>query len=484
MRQNHKLERDLFMAVLSPKDFGTPIGRFTGYSDDNFVILTTENVFGNAGEGSLFGIRIMADVFGTVFGIVRIAKKETRANGAFRLLAKWVGYWKYDNGATSFHPLDLQGNLNVSLDVYRIKNQAQNVLEGDMRRPAGSDTHIFETKSAAKREQFDSLPPEAPKPDLSHLSFAKETATKKAQLFTDTLLMCKDIPVYGIAKGEILSEELLPGAMRRKTMDYDAWMRTRYSAGSNVTARRLMLRAFGTDNHGNVLKSTRALSLSDCYWLKDKDEKVSFDEITPYLHKEWDGSGNFTGGSIATLFVNGASDKFWVDAKTLKKVAAYKEMEVYELCAALGVIHSKAKLDGIDTLITNFTSMDYFFESAEQSGYIGPGENHIERWIEIFGEHAVSLFVVDYIVEHDDRHDGNFGFLRNADTGEYASMAPYFDFDWAFCSNCTPLPEIAFKKYGGHIRKLCEKAKIIAADFEHGGIITKRAGELLQRVQN
>jgi hypothetical protein len=471
------------MSVLAPKDFGTPVGRFIGHLDNNFVILTTKEVFGSAREGSFFGIRIRAAVSGTVFGIVRIVKKDIRPNGAFRLLSKWAGYWKYENGITSFYSLALRGDPGVNLHVYRIKNQARSVLSGNMRKPDMENADIFENFEnipAAVQEGFDPLPPELPKPDLS---FTNKTKTKKAKPLTDVFLMCKDIPVYNITKDEILSDELLPGAMRRKTMDYDAWMRTRYSAGSNVTARRLMLRAFGTDNHGNVLKATRALSLSDCYWLKNKNEKVLFDEITPYLHAEWDGSGNFTGGSIATLFVNGVSDKCWVNAKTLKKIAAYKEMEVYELCAALGLIHSKAKLDGIDILVTNFTSTNYFFESAEQSGYIGPDENHIEKWIEIFGEHAVSLFVVDYLVEHDDRHDGNFGFLRSADTGEYASMAPYYDFDWAFCSNSTPLPELAFKKYGGHIKKLCEKAKITAADFEHSGVIIKRADELLKHIE-
>jgi hypothetical protein len=100
------------------------------------------------------------------------------------------------------------------------------------------------------------------------------------------ILMCKDIPVYNITTGEVLSAELLPGAMLRGTLNYSKWMQTRYSAGSNVSARRMMLRAFGTDNHKNVVKATRALSLSDCYWIKEQGEKVSFEDVTPYLHTE------------------------------------------------------------------------------------------------------------------------------------------------------------------------------------------------------
>ena len=80
----------------------------------------------------------------------------------------------------------------------------------------------------------------------------------------DLILMCKDVAVYNITKDEVLNSDLLPGAMQRGTLSYDGWMKLRYSAGSNVSARRLMLRAFGTDNHNNVIKATRALSLSEC----------------------------------------------------------------------------------------------------------------------------------------------------------------------------------------------------------------------------
>jgi hypothetical protein len=91
-----------------------------------------------------------------------------------------------------------------------------------------------------------------------------DTAQKNADAGKDIYLMCKDTPVYNISKDIILDAKLLPGALLRRAMSYDEWSKTRYSAGSNITARRLMLRAFGTDNHGCALKLTRALSLSDC----------------------------------------------------------------------------------------------------------------------------------------------------------------------------------------------------------------------------
>jgi len=297
------------------------------------------------------------------------------------------------------------------------------------------------------------------------------------------ILMCKDVEVYNVSRKEILSKDLLPGCMKHKTMNYLQWMKTRYSAGSNVSARRLMLTAFGSDNHENVIEATRTLSLSDCYWLKRQDESVSFNDITPYIHKEWDGTGDFKGASISTLFVNGAADKKWLDSKTLLKVRSYKEYEPYELCYTLGLENTaEAKKSDEGILLTNFTSPDYFLESMEQSGFSRKKDNPREKAVEIFKEQAVALFVIDYLVEHDDRHWGNYGFLRNSNTGEYISMAPYYDFDWSWSSAVVPLPDNSYKNHSDTIRKLCEKTINLSSNFEHKEVLLKRANELLQIV--
>lgn len=302
---------------------------------------------------------------------------------------------------------------------------------------------------------------------------------------TDLLLMCKDNPVYNITQNKAINEKLLPGAIARNTLDYPNWMRTRYSVGSNVSARRLMLRAFGADSHERALDATRALSLSDCYWLKRQSEDVMFADITPYLNTEWDGTGEFKGGSISTLFVNGAADKRWLNAKTLLKVKSHKEYEAYCVCEKLGLSKyaAKAVVSNEGLLVKNFTSADCFYESFEQSGYAGEGDDARSLAVEKFKEQAVSLFTVDYICEHDDRHWGNFGFLRDANTGEYLAMAPFFDFDWAWSDGVTQLPENALRNYAQLIRDLCERALEATEDLQYGETVKKRAAELLQCVE-
>jgi len=321
-----------------------------------------------------------------------------------------------------------------------------------------------------------------PESEILRLTNVSEPNDNKSIIVSDSslMLMCKDIEVYNISKKEIISKDLLPGSILRKTMNYSQWMKTRYSAGSNVSARRLMLKAFGSDNHENAIEVTRTLSLSDCYWIKKRNEDIKFNDVTPYIHKEWDGSGVFKGGSISTLFVNGAADKKWLDSKTLLKVKSYKEYEPYALCKELG-LHNTAEAKKTDEgiILTNFTSVDIFLESMEQSGFSGRKQNPREKAVEIFKEQAVALFVVDYLVEHDDRHWGNYGFLRDSNTGEYISMAPYYDFDWAWSGAVVELPDSAYRKYSEYIRNICKKAIEVSGGFEHSEIITKRANELL-----
>lgn len=302
----------------------------------------------------------------------------------------------------------------------------------------------------------------------------------------DILLMCKDIAVYDIGNDIVLNVDLLPGCMKQKTLDYFNWMKSRYSAGSNVAARRLMLRAFGSDNHATSLDITRALSLTNCYWLKQRGEKIKFEEVTPYLHKEWDGNGMFTGGSISTLFVNGAASKCWLDSNTLLKIGSYKELEPFKLGEALGLQQNmaEAKMSDKGIILTNFTSTEVFFESVEQSGVTGAKDKPIITAINLFSEQMVALVVLDYLVENDDRHWGNFGFLRDANTGEYLGMAPYFDFDWAWCDNVVLFPKEILTKYKDYIKSICLKAKVVAHEFEHNTIITKRANELLELCSN
>ncbi len=44
------------------------------------------------------------------------------------------------------------------------------------------------------------------------------------------------------------------------------------------------------------------------------------------------------------------------------------------------------------------------------------------------------MLIIDAITGNGDRHAGNFGWLRDTNTGAYISMAPLYDFDHALDS--------------------------------------------------
>ena len=288
------------------------------------------------------------------------------------------------------------------------------------------------------------------------------------------LLMCKDTEVYVIAQDLVLDESLLPGCMLEKIMSFSQWMETRYSKDTNFSSQRLMQSTFGEYDNEHAAFATHALSLSDCYWLKREDEDIQYMDISPY--KTFD--------PLANLFVSGKRDKRWIDAQTLLKVNSFTEIEPFTLCAALGLenmAETRTTDEGI--ILNNFTSPDVFYESMEQFGIEGENANLRDIAIEYFKELAVALFVIDYLVENNDRHPDDYGFLRSSTTGEYMSMAPYYNFDWIWSGEAVALPETAWQGYSAYIHDLCRHAISVAKDFEYGTIIERRANELLQTLQ-
>ena len=287
----------------------------------------------------------------------------------------------------------------------------------------------------------------------------------------DHILMCREKEVYNITNDESINEDLLPGCIQKRTMTYRQWMETRYSEDTNFSSQRLMQNAFGKIDHEHAATDTGAFSLSDTYWIKRQDEDVSFKDISPYI--------NFN--PLANLFVSGKTDKQWIDAQTLLKLNSSGEIEPYKLCAALGLENiTGAQVTEEGIFLSNFTTPDVFFETMEQSGVVDENDEPREKAIEDFNELAVALFVIDYLVENNDRHPDDYGYLRNSITGDIISMAPYHNFDWIWSGGAVPLPDTAWQGYRRYIHDLCRQAINAAGSFEYGTIIERRAGELLR----
>ena len=85
------------------------------------------------------------------------------------------------------------------------------------------------------------------------------------------------------------------------------------------------------------------------------------------------------------------------------------------------------------------------------------------------------MLVIDAIIGNGDRHAGNFGYLRDSDSGAYLGMAPLYDFDHALDATGTndrllkSLLEID-EIYRDEVKRILN----VAVEFEHS-VFAKRA---------
>ena len=235
------------------------------------------------------------------------------------------------------------------------------------------------------------------------------------------LLMCKNTPVYDIDNEKTLNTSLLPGLMQQKGANnhtFTKWMKYRYSSGTNTMARKLKGITFGQGARMRINRETRALSFSDCYWIKAEDDPIRFEEISPYYKPFWDGSEAFAGQAAPTLYVGGALSKEWKqDGKLYKYGDISVELQCIDLCSKCVISVEKADETDGGIAIYNITSPKRMLEQADQSGRLDPDDFDEQTIIDLFGKAGAQMLIIDAIIGNGDRHAGNFGWLRNADTG-------------------------------------------------------------------
>jgi len=286
--------------------------------------------------------------------------------------------------------------------------------------------------------------------------------------------MCKDTAVFDIETCEVLKPNLTPGQLLQVPTKetFRIWTQSRYSSQTNVTARLMQGRLFGQGNRKTIDRVTRSLSLSDCYWIKARDDTKIFREVSPYFNDFWKGSGVYENQAIPTLYVDGMLPKYWESANWLVKEAPTHEVDCFTLCKCLELPVAEVVPYSHGTIaVRNFTSADIMFEAADTSGRLDVADFTMHDIAMVFGNPGIAMLTIDAIIGNIDRHTGNFGFLRDANTGEYIGMAPLFDFDHALdpdeIEGLTLLKSVGtFLKethFSGHATKLVEKIQTLPA---------------------
>lgn len=249
-----------------------------------------------------------------------------------------------------------------------------------------------------------------------------------------TILMCKDMPVINIDTKEVYNRNLLPGAVSRGMYVRD-WLKLRYSSNTNTLARNMIGLTFGHVRRSTVDANTRALSLSDCYWIKDESDPTVFAEVSPYFSPFWDGLKEYVEGQSApTLYVGGYMNKRWINRFWLYKSgeAAVKEQECSEFCRQLGVKCAEVVAIGHGAYVKNLTTPEVMLEQYDMSGMVDPDGFTVEDVIRDFGWEGLEMVLIDALLGNGDRHAANIAFLRDANTGAYLGRSPLYDFDHAY----------------------------------------------------
>ncbi|OOB78270.1 MAG: hypothetical protein BEN18_07985 [Epulopiscium sp. Nuni2H_MBin001] len=246
------------------------------------------------------------------------------------------------------------------------------------------------------------------------------------------ILYIKDIPLYNISTCEVLSYNHLPEIIAKNPTEnsFNLWKSHRKSSDSNQTAVALMNIAFGHNSY-RVVRDTKLLSLSDCYWVKYENDKTSFNSITPYLEKFWghNFAHKYNGVAVPTLVTNGILDKHWISKEYLQKPYSKIEYDCYILCKLLGIPVAEYILETGRLLTKNFTNIDNYLEPAHSYNlYSNQGYMSVDI-INDF-DFGLEMIILDAIIKNTDRHTGNFGYLVNIETGQKV-QAPLFDFEKA-----------------------------------------------------
>ena len=272
-------------------------------------------------------------------------------------------------------------------------------------------------------------------------------------------------PLYGAIKGK--------DSEARPILD-DWWRDTRTLPISRVGLARV-LRPLRASSGSQLLLLNNGLSMVDHYWIKQAGDDFDWADINFYDNGEnnkqigdfmvYDGV-DMRGRPIAdpSFAVNGAQPKRWL---------IHDGVVVLEKAPTVDFNNQQAfneQIGGLTAAILNFHSVQYgvreyygrFYSFCKSftdrnTEYISAdaimktrqkSNNHSEmqhyaaccEHLGIDPDIAMRAFaenaVVDSVIANSDRSKSNFGFKRDADTLEYISPAPMFDFANSLWSDC------------------------------------------------
>jgi len=276
----------------------------------------------------------------------------------------------------------------------------------------------------------------------------------------DMILLSKDTPIARVVSSNIepIIDERLPLFLKR-TGNMQAWLESRAIDSHRANSRLLkrVMRLEHKDDLTTVL-AVNAATITDNYWVKPIDDDTLQYENVRFKGNQFDdlaltgdvNSFNKPPSSTPELTNTGSFEKCWrfEDGawwmyKAGKQEELFSELLAYDIGNMLGlnIAYYEAAGDYIKSLdFTDNAAVD--FEPA--AAIIGDTHDYIKIYEmlrevnEDVAEQYVLMCYFDAVIFNMDRHEYNFGILRNSDTGEVISFAPFFDHNISLISRGYP----------------------------------------------
>lgn len=228
-----------------------------------------------------------------------------------------------------------------------------------------------------------------------------------------------------------------------------------------------MLEEFGIATTELLAEQCYGLSLSDQYWLCPRDSGLKWSEVNFFENPFSEDVGNIlfgepaAGQSLSLVSPDNTSDgwlkKKWkiVDGKRclikggsgLAQQEPFNEVLATRIAERLGIPHVVYGLcyekgypfsicEDFITPETELVTAWYLMQTKKRENHVSVYQHYIhcceESGVPDIQRALDQMIVLDYLILNEDRHQNNFGVIRDAVTLEYLGAAPVYDSGTSF----------------------------------------------------
>ena len=295
------------------------------------------------------------------------------------------------------------------------------------------------------------------------------------------ILMHKDIPVAfleideasGVISviGEVYAEKHIPVGItvkrgKIKRSELNDWWRGRAIPASR-SGIKTVLEDLQIATTQRLLEKCLGLSLSDQYWICPQSKNLKWSEINFFENNFSDDMGNILFGKVSSgemilndeislMSPDNTSDgwlkKKWkiINGKRCLikggsgaiQQEPYNEVIASKIMERLDIPHVKYSLimeeeypysicEDFITPQTELISAWYVMQTEKKPNHISVYQHYVncceKLGIPKIKESLDKMMVVDYLIANEDRHQNNFGVIRNAESLNFIGAAPLFD---------------------------------------------------------